>query len=101
MYGNSNPQGNPQQQYGNSSYGNSGYGNNQGDTSPMSVGDFVISMLLSIIPLVGLILLFVWAFSSGTNVNKANWAKAQLIFILAVIVLYFALFASILNSLPH
>lgn len=46
---------------------------------PMSVGDWFVTILITAIPLVGLIMLFVWGFSSGTNVNKANWAKASLI----------------------
>jgi NADH:ubiquinone oxidoreductase subunit 3 (subunit A) len=106
MYSQPNNQGNPQQPYGNPSYGNQGYGNSQGygnnqqDNSPMGMGDYLISMLLTMIPLVGIVLLFVWAFSSGTNTNKANWAKAMLIFMAVIVALYFMLFASLLSSLP-
>ncbi len=46
---------------------------------PLSVGDWVITILITAIPIVGLIMLFVWAFSSDSNINKANWAKATLI----------------------
>jgi cell division protein FtsW (lipid II flippase) len=45
----------------------------------LTVGDWFVTILITAIPLVGLIMLFVWAFSSDTNPNKANWAKAQLI----------------------
>ena len=39
----------------------------------------MLTMFLMSIPLVGSIMLFVWAFSSGTNPSKSNWAKATLI----------------------
>lgn len=99
MYNQPNNQGNPQQPYGNQSYGSQGYGNQQQDNSPMSMGDYLILMLLTMIPLVGMILLFVWAFSSGTNTNKANWAKATLVVVGIVVVLYFVFFAMIMGSL--
>jgi len=46
---------------------------------PLTVGDWFIAMLITTIPVVGIIMLFAWAFGSNTNVNKANWAKASLI----------------------
>jgi hypothetical protein len=55
--------------------------------APVTVGDWVLTILITAIPLVGLIMLFVWAFSGGTNVSKANWAKAMLIWMLIGIVL--------------
>jgi hypothetical protein len=54
---------------------------------PVKVGDWFITILITAIPLVGLIMLFVWAFGSGTNPNKANWAKATLIWCLVGIVI--------------
>lgn len=51
----------------------------QKDTQPLSVKDWLITLIITAIPLIGFIMLFVWAFSSDTNVNKANWAKASLI----------------------
>lgn len=54
---------------------------------PMSVGDWFITLLITAIPLVGFIMLFVWAFSGNTNVNKANWAKATLLWMLILLIL--------------
>lgn len=63
-------------------------------TAPvMSVKDWVITSLIMIIPLVGFIMLFVWAFGDGTNPNKANWAKAALILTVVAVVFYMLLFA--------
>jgi len=56
-------------------------------TTPMTFGDWVVTLLLLMIPVVNLVLLFVWAFSSETNLNKKNFAKAQLIFMAVGIVL--------------
>lgn len=58
----------------------------------VKTSDWVITILITSIPLVGLIMLFVWAFGSGTNPNKANWAKAALIWIAIFVVLYILLF---------
>ena len=46
---------------------------------PIKTGEWMLTMFLMSIPLVGSIMLFVWAFSSGTNPSKSNWAKATLI----------------------
>lgn len=59
----------------------------------IKTGDWLITLIVSAIPLVGIIMLFVWAFSSGTHPTKANWAKAMLILLLIVIVVYIIVFA--------
>jgi len=60
--------------------------------SVMSVKDWLITMLIISIPLVGFIMIFVWAFGDNTNKNKANWAKASLLLILIILGIYAALF---------
>lgn len=61
--------------------------NQTGNKSIVSIGDWVITMIIMMIPLVNLIMLFVWAFGSGTSESKANWAKASLIFMLVGIII--------------
>lgn len=76
------PQYNPQYQY----------QNNTGDLNkPMSVGQYMLTMLIGAIPIVGIIMLFVWSFGSNTNVNKKNWARAMLLWALIAVVLYIIL----------
>jgi uncharacterized membrane protein YqjE len=50
--------------------------------------DWFITLLVAAIPLVGIIMLFVWAFGSSTNLNKSNWAKALLLWYLILFVFY-------------
>ena len=78
----------PQSMYG--SYGNQNQynGNLSGMEKPMSVGDWILSMLLLCIPVVNIVLLFMWSFTNdvnpsslvtGANTTKKNWAKVSLI----------------------
>ena len=50
----------------------------QQDTSPMTVGQFVATFLIQCIPIVGIIMLFVWAFGSDTNINRRNYSAMLL-----------------------
>lgn len=59
---------------------------------PMSVKEWLITDLLLLIPCVNIILVFVWAFSSGEKKSKSNYFKAQLIFIGCILVFYLLLF---------
>ncbi len=68
----------------------------------VKTGDWVLTLFLCAIPLIGLIMLFVWAFGGGTNPSKANWAKACLIWLAMGIVLtvfLFAIFGAALSRL--
>ena len=46
---------------------------------PISIGQWMIVMLIMLIPLVNIVMLFLWAFDDNTHPTKANWAKAILI----------------------
>jgi succinate dehydrogenase/fumarate reductase cytochrome b subunit len=48
---------------------------------PMNVGDWVITILLTALPIIGIILLFVWAFGDNQKIDRANYSKASLIWI--------------------
>lgn len=65
---------------------------------PMSVKDWLFTLLIMAIPIVGFIMLFVYAFGSNENVNKQNWAKAQLIvlaIVMGLMILFFTIFGAI------
>lgn len=52
----------------------------------MTMGEWFITYLILMIPLVNIIMLFVWGFGDG-NENRKNYCRVQLIFILISIVL--------------
>lgn len=49
------------------------------DNAPLTLGNYLIMMIITAIPVVGFIFLLIWAFNSNTNKNKKNWARAVLI----------------------
>ena len=59
----------------------------QPSSEPLSVKEWFVTLFITYIPLVGLIMMLVWAFDSSTNVNKKNFAKASLIWMLIGIAL--------------
>lgn len=65
--------------------------------SVVTLGDWIITMLLICIPIVNIVMLFVWAFTSSTPVSKANWAKASLIFMLIGIIFFILFWGSIMG----
>ena len=46
---------------------------------PLGVGSYIGMFILLAIPVVGFILLLVWAFGRNTNLNRKNYARAVLI----------------------
>ena len=64
---------------------------NQQQAPVMTIGDWIVTSIVLAIPLVNLIMAFVWGFGSNTNPNKANYCKAWLIFIAIVVALYILL----------
>lgn len=65
----------------------------QQGTPVVGLGEWMLTYLLAAIPLVGIVMLLIWAFGGNTNPNKANWAKASLIWAVIGIVLYVIIIA--------
>ena len=53
----------------------------------VTTGNWIITYLIMCIPLINIIMLFVWAFGGGAQASKANWAKASLIWLVIVFIL--------------
>lgn len=66
---------------------------------PVALGDWMITMLICAIPLVNIIMLFVWGFGSSTQPSKANWAKATLIWFAIIIAFYVLVFIVIFGMM--
>ena len=59
---------------------------------PMKLGDWIITKLLLLIPIVNIVLMFMWAFGSNVNPSKKSYFQAELIWTVISIVLTIVLF---------
>ncbi len=65
----------------------------------ISTKDWLITLIISAIPVVNIIMFFIWAFGDQTNPNKANWAKASLLWMVIVtglVILLYVLIAVVI-----
>lgn len=62
--------------------------NTAGLEEPVSLGEWIVSMLLMLVPCANIILMFVWAFSKTEKKSKSNYFKATLIFSGIILALY-------------
>jgi len=69
--------------------------------------DWALTIFITGIPLVGIIMLLVWAFSEETNIHKKNWAKGNLLLMLIMLIIFaififffggFAMFENLSNE---
>ncbi|KNZ40452.1 hypothetical protein AKG39_17705 [Acetobacterium bakii] len=63
----------------------------------MTLGDWMITLLLLFIPIVNIVMLIIWSVDSSTNENKKHFAWAYLIY-MAIGVVVSIIFSSILIS---
>ncbi|MCR5417039.1 MAG: hypothetical protein K6E79_09610 [Pseudobutyrivibrio sp.] len=56
----------------------------------VSLGEWMLTYLLMLIPIVNIVMLFVWAFGNSKE-SKKNWARATLIWYVIAIVIGIAL----------
>lgn len=74
---------------------------------PLSTGEWLVTELVLLIPLINFVMLFVWAFSDG-NISRRNFCRARLLlfaiavglaFVVGIILVVFTgVFAGILNQ---
>ena len=55
-----------------------------------SYKEWALTIFISGLPVVGLIMLLVWAFSDDTNIHKKNWSKGSLLIMLLVLIIVFS-----------
>ena len=60
------------------------------DTRPMTVGEWMLTLLVLAIPLVNLVMYLVWAFSGTGNVNRRNFCRASIYWVLIIVGLWLA-----------
>ena len=61
----------------------------QFDTSPMSVKDWFLTIFILAIPIVGIVMYLVWALGSTGNLNRRNFCRASLLWVVIVFVVVF------------
>ncbi|MCL2165508.1 MAG: hypothetical protein FWH55_14245 [Oscillospiraceae bacterium] len=95
QYGSNQPnpqQSNPQQPYSQQSYSQQPYPQQPypqqtiiqqqqagGQWPHMRVGEWIVTMLLMLVPILNIVLVFVWAFGSNVNPSKKSYFQAMLI----------------------
>lgn len=69
----------------------------QNNAPVVSIGEWIVTVLLTAIPFVNLVMLLIWGFGGGTNPSKANFAKASLIWMaigLVFCIIFYVLFGA-------
>ena len=68
---------------------------------PITFGDWMLTKLILCIPVVNLVMMFVWAFGDGKK-SKSNIFKAELVWLLIssvlsiiLLIVFFAMFAAV------
>lgn len=64
---------------------------------PMTLGDWIITLIVLAIPCVNIIMMFVWGFGKEGNTSRRNYCRAALIFAAISIVLGL-IFSSVLAA---
>ena len=71
----------------------------------ITTSEWILTKLIVLIPIVNIIMLFIWAYNKKTDLNKSNWAKAELvvltvkfIFYLIIIFITIILFLNFFNE---
>ncbi|MFK5921257.1 MAG: hypothetical protein QM496_03705 [Verrucomicrobiota bacterium] len=55
------------------------------DDYPMTIGDWMITMLILTIPIINIIMFLVWAFGSSGNTSRKTYCQASLLWMLILI----------------
>lgn len=63
------------------------------DESPLPMGEWILVLLVAMVPCFGLIMYIIWAFGNSGNVNRKNFCRAQLIIMAITYVVVFIFMA--------
>ncbi len=69
------------------------------ENKPVGMWEWILTFIISSLPIVGFIMIIVWAFGDNTKPSKKNWARAVLLFGIIVFVLYIAIFIFAIGSM--
>jgi DNA mismatch repair ATPase MutL len=74
------------------------YNNGSQLEPPLTLGNWIVIMILVAIPCVNIVMLFIWAFGKDVNTSKKNYSRAMLIFMLIGVILGL-IFGSVIGSM--
>ncbi len=63
--------------------------------TPLTTGEWFLTLLILALPVIGLVMYFVWGFGAG-NIGRRNFCRATLLWIAVVFGLVFLAFVSFL-----
>lgn len=66
---------------------------------PVKTTEWLVTLLILMIPLINVVMMFVWAFGGGANPSKANFFKAQIIMLLIGAILWILFLGAIIQSI--
>jgi len=64
----------------------------------MTTVEWIVTLLIMIVPVLNLVMLIIWASDQNTNLNKSNWAKATLILIAIQVIMVMFFIGTIIGS---
>ena len=62
------------------------------DSRILNYKEWALTIFITGLPVIGIIMLLVWAFSEGTNIHKKNWAKGNLLLMVIVLIIFLVFF---------
>lgn len=70
---------------------------------PVSTGGWILRLLLMCIPIVNIVMLFIWGFDQSENETARNWARAQLIWMAIIlgVTIFFVVLAAVTGGLLY
>ena len=71
----------------------------QPESEPLRVRQYIGMLLLMCVPILNIILLFVWGFGSSANLNKKNFARASLILCAVMLIFWIVAGGLIMGAL--
>jgi len=58
----------------------------ENNTPAMSYKEWALTIFIASLPLIGFIMVLIWAFDSTTNIHKKNWAKGNLLIMVIIMI---------------
>jgi hypothetical protein len=58
------------------------------DTRPLGIGEWMITILFFLLPIVNIVMMALWAFSSKGNIHRKNFSRACLLWLIILLLGY-------------